>query len=338
MGTGTVNSGELSCGCRVYVCPILAIFDLHYVLCYNKCSPAGHVIGLAHGASQHFSNGSWTKWRRCASPYGQDGSVQSAPTYFGRFVPTNHTFPQSPTWQTIVSTGMTNTWIWRTCVVFAAAACLLSAAIALHTAPDMHPDELIHGDAFCYFQDYAWPPPPNLDGLRYSPDGMSRVYNGEIVYWLWGRAGAVIAPLAAHSSAAIEQLTAPWRPGPTGAHSFLFLPWVSTPYSCYYTLATYRLLNTVLLALTLAVLLYWGRRHPWPLLGAALILCLPQVIYVYSYANSDAWGFSMSLFLFTFAVITRRPLVAPGSTLLLGTLTALVILSKQPFWITLPFS
>jgi hypothetical protein len=59
-------------------------------------SPAGHVIGLAHGASQHFTNGSLTKWRGCVSPYGQDGSVQSAPTYFGRFVPTSHTFPQSP--------------------------------------------------------------------------------------------------------------------------------------------------------------------------------------------------------------------------------------------------
>ena len=46
----------------------------------------------------------------------------------------------------------------------------------------------------------------------------------------------------------------------------------------------------------------------------------------------------MSLFLFTFAVVIRRPLAAPGSTLLLGILTALVILSKQPFWITLPFS
>src|SRR5215218_3080528 len=55
--------------------PNLIIFDLHFVLCYTIDSPAGHVNGLAHGASQHFTNGSWTKWRGCVSPYGQDGSV-----------------------------------------------------------------------------------------------------------------------------------------------------------------------------------------------------------------------------------------------------------------------
>ena len=81
---------------------------------------------------------------------------------------------------------MTNVWILRLCVAFAVAVCLLAATIALRTTSNMHPDELIHGDAFCYFQNHVWPPPPNLASLRYSPDGMSRVYNGEIVYWLWG--------------------------------------------------------------------------------------------------------------------------------------------------------
>ena len=143
-------------------------------------------------------------------------------------------------------------------------------------------------------------------------------YNGEIVYWLWGHAGAVLCASCCVFRSGIRTVALrACSLGSAGARALLFLPWVSTPNYCFYNLTIYRLLNAVLLAFALVVLLYWGRRHPWPLPVAALILCLPRVIYVYSYANSDAWGISMSLFLFTFAVVIRRPLAAPGSTLLL---------------------
>lgn len=233
---------------------------------------------------------------------------------------------------------MARIWFIRICAVYAAAVCILSAAIAMQTSPNVHPDELIHGDAFCYFQNHAWPPPLNSDGLRYGPDGMSRVYNGEIVYWLWGRIGAAGAPAFAYLGAAAGQIANYFQPGPADSPFHAFLPLVAAPPFCLFDMRSYRLLNTALLAVTLAVLLYCGRRHLWPLLLAAIISCVPQVIYVYSYANSDAWGLSMSIFLFTFAVTKRRPLAAPAPALVLGVLTGLVILSKQPFWVTLPFS
>lgn len=232
---------------------------------------------------------------------------------------------------------MARTWFVRSCVVYAVAVCILSAAIALQTVPNAHPDELIHGDAFCYYQNQLWPPAPNRDDLYYGPDGMSRVYNGEIVYWLWGRVGAAAAPLFGRIVEEASLIVQHVQP-PASRPFFIFLPFVAARPICLYDLRLYRLLNTLLLAATLSVLIYCGRRHWWPLSVAAVVFCAPQVIYVYSYANSDAWGLSMSLFLFTFAVTTRRPFAAPQSALLLGLLTALVILSKQPYWVTLPFS
>lgn len=51
------------------------------------------------------------------------------------------------------------------------------------------------------------------------------------------------------------------------------------------------------------------RRPPRPPSVLALgltLLCLPQVLYVYSYANSDAWGLSLSLALLGLALTQRR--------------------------------
>jgi hypothetical protein len=62
------------------------------------------------------------------------------------------------------------------------------------------------------------------------------------------------------------------------------------------------------------------------------------VIYLYSYANSDAWGLSFSLFIFLFALIQEHPLATWPRILGLSLLTSMVLLSKQPFWVSLLFS
>lgn len=233
---------------------------------------------------------------------------------------------------------MSPTWFWRTSVVMAIAVCTLSAAIAIQTTFNRHPDELVHVDAFCYFRTHAWPPPPNAEGLVYGPDGISRVYYGELVYWLWGR-------LDAFGSAAAWSIrdfgAGVWRQAQVldrASQTLIFLPAIAMNPGCVYPVQTYRIFNTALLAFTLLVLLYFARGHPWVMMVLATLLCVPQVIYVYSYANSDAWGLSASVFLFVYVIVQPAPLRSVRATLLLGVLTALVLLAKQSFWVALPFA
>src|SRR2546421_878687 len=89
----------------------------------------------------------------------------------------------------------------------------------------------------------------------------------------------------------------------------------------------YRYLNVALLMLTLSLLMC--ARSEWlnlPLLGV-LLICIPQVIYIYSYANSDAWGVSCSVILLAQAgmLSDRHPKVWTGLRLGLFFLTMLLL-------------
>ena len=198
----------------------------------------------------------------------------------------------------------------------------------------------MHLDAFCYFEQHWWPPALNSDGLLYSPDGWSRVYNGEAVYLLYGKLGALIRWVVRWIEyAPIEsvQRTIDYR-----AYQ-LYLPLifsrtVSHTDQCVSSLLIYRLLNSFLLLVTLSLLFSVGRRHNWATWIGILMLCTPQVIYIYSYANSDAWGLSSAVFLFMFAITQRKLLTSYRKLLALGGLTGLLLLSKEPFWISLLFS
>src|SRR5258708_32946980 len=98
------------------------------------------------------------------------------------------------------------------CVLVSAVGGLMAARIALGTPYNVHPDEFIHVDAFCYFDSNAWLPPLNWNGLNYGPESESRVYDNEIVYWVDGRAGAGLEWLSNLAAPA----TAPSQPvGPT---------------------------------------------------------------------------------------------------------------------------
>lgn len=57
---------------------------------------------------------------------------------------------------------------------------------------------------------------------------------------------------------------------------------------CHSGYRLYRGFNVALLAVTLGFLFAVGLQHVWAAAIGPGMLCLPQLIYVYSYANSDA--------------------------------------------------
>jgi hypothetical protein len=185
------------------------------------------------------------------------------------------------------------------------AAVATSSLIAVGTYFRTHPDEYYHADAFRYFEEHWWPPDLGSSDVIYSPQGWSRVYTGEIVYLIVGKLSRGV------------QLF--WAPGKWG-----FL--------------VYRLSNVGLFLLTLGALFFTQCKWVSPQLIGLTLLCIPQVHYVYAYANSDAWGLSMGVFLFLLvAVMLDRPASSWSSKhfISLGTLTGLVLVSKKPYLFTL---
>jgi hypothetical protein len=197
-----------------------------------------------------------------------------------------------------------------------AVAVVTAFQIARGTGYNVHPDEFVHVDAFCYFETHWWPPALDSDELAYSPYGWSRVYDGEIVYLIYGRLGGLVQSIIPGSAAGAGcQARAPG------------IAWI------------YRSFNVILYLITLAVLFWTGRKHAWALLVGLLLVAVPQVTYVYAYANSDAWGLSMGIFLFVFVLARGEKLLGswPDVAALAG-LTGLVLLSKETGWLSLPFS
>ena len=177
--------------------------------------------------------------------------------------------------------------------------------IAWQSRFDSHPDEFVHIDGFHYFENHWWPPDYGDDSVIYSCYGWSRVYTGEIVYLIYGKLSAIVN---------------------------LVMPETKP---CY---LRYRFFNVGLLYLTLLVLFTapgWFR----PAIIGATMLSIPQVLYLYSYTNSDAWGISISLFLFVVVMnVTSKPLKDSftwGRVVLTGLLTGMLLTSKTPFILAL---
>src|SRR5205085_4609792 len=93
---------------------------------------------------------------------------------------------------------------------------------------------------------------------------------------------------------------------------------------CIPRYTVYRLFNVGLFLLTLGILFAVGARHAWAAAMGMLLLCLPQAIYLYSYANSDAWALSFALFLLVFALAERHPLASAWKAALLGLFVGIV--------------
>lgn len=206
-------------------------------------------------------------------------------------------------------------------------ACLAAGCAALRTGFNIPPDEMHHEDAICYFETAWLAPPPNSDGLLYTLNGWNRVYTGEIAYPLLGKAAALARPLvrAAESlfpQAAVEPL------GPER----LFLPAITVATRCQPGVRVYRLLNVAILGVTLAWLFASGRRHPQSAVLGLTLVALPQALYLYSYANSDALALSFSLVTLAFVLGRRDLLTNWRPAVVLAVLTALVLMSKESFW------
>jgi len=146
----------------------------------------------------------------------------------------------------------------------------LTSLIAIGTYYRAHPDEYYHADAFRFFEQHWWPPDLNSSEVIYSPQGWSRVYTGEIVYLAFGKVSRVI------------QLF--WSP-----ENGTFL--------------IYRFSNVGLFLLTLGALFFTHCRWIDIQVLGLVFVCIPQVHYLYAYANSDAFGLSMGVFLFLLAAV-----------------------------------
>jgi hypothetical protein len=176
--------------------------------------------------------------------------------------------------------------------------------LALASRYNAHPDELAHVAAFDYFGGRVWPPDLNSDDVPYSVYGWSRVYTGEFVYLLLGNARAL------------------------GELAFR----IDRPHLAY------RLANVGLLVATLAFVAI--RANPLVSRPALLLflIALPQLLYVFGYANSDAWGVAFSIILFWFAL----ELYGRGprdwrlrDMLVFGVLSTALILAKPNFLVAL---
>lgn len=166
---------------------------------------------------------------------------------------------------------------WRVMILVArclivASAVWMAGMAAYLTRPNAHPDEQRHVAAFEYFSSHWLRPPIDSDQLIYSFNGVSRVYNGEIVYFLYGRIGWIVKYFSPNAN----------------------------PYHIY------RFCNVALLLITLSLLVFYEAQWFSSWLLALFLICIPQVIYVYSYANSDAFGVSMSILFFAWAARMLR--------------------------------
>jgi len=219
------------------------------------------------------------------------------------------------------------------CVALVCIAGTLSAMIAFRTKFNSHPDEIYHLDAFCYFENHWWYPDIGASGLRYGPFGDARVQNPEIAYWLYGRIGAVIKPFANRIAYELNQQIK--RPAFYKKGFRTYFPFIASGDYCRTIPYIYRLQNTFLFLFTLSTLFWVGLRHKWAFVFGIALLCIPQLIYVYSYANTDAWGISFSIFLIIFVLIEPRPFSSWKKTILLSLLVGAVFLSKQSYWLSI---
>ena len=135
---------------------------------------------------------------------------------------------------------------------------VLAAVMALISERNVHPDEYVHIAASRYYQDNWFPPVIGDPSVAetYSVYGVSRLNTNEISYLFCGKVAGIIAPL---------ELT---------DH------------------VSFRIFNLLLLGL---ILLY-TLRVPDARLVAVPLLITPQVWYLFSYCNSDAFAIAMSFF------------------------------------------
>jgi len=184
----------------------------------------------------------------------------------------------------------------------------LVLTMAVVTARDAHPDEGVHIAAAQYYQDHWLPPKIGDPAIRdtYSLYGISRLHSGEIFYWIAGKYLRLLAPLQLPPHLALR--------------SFNVLLW--------------------------AVMLLWMTVRPPARLLALPLLISPQIWYVFSYGNSDAFALFLAMALVWQATVPDSMFRRLGTASVtedawriigLGLLLALILLCKKNIYFFLLF-
>ncbi|WP_419175166.1 hypothetical protein [Desulfosediminicola sp.] len=149
-------------------------------------------------------------------------------------------------------------------------ALVLVTIMAITSKSNVHPDEYVHVAALNYYKSH-WLPPEILDEKvqsTYSPYGVSRLNTDEIYYFVAGK------------------------------FAFAFEKMFENPYTAG------RMGNVMLL---LAIILYLVKVQPARIMALPLLIS-PQIWYLYSYCNSEAFALTIMFF-------TSCQVVLPDSTL-----------------------
>ena len=181
---------------------------------------------------------------------------------------------------------------------------ICSILIANNSNFNSHPDEYAHIDAFKYFQGKIFNPNYDIDNIVYSPYGWSRVYTNEVVYKIFG--------------------------------NLLFISkFVKVKQYILLRYCNILLLIIFYLYLTLRKIPYFENNNL-----SALILCFPQLIYLFSYANSDAFGLITSaiLCLETLKLTSTIPTkIKTKEVCLFSLLASITLLTKVNYYFSILF-
>ena len=196
----------------------------------------------------------------------------------------------------------------RILVPFAVVTCLI-LALALLTKFNAHPDEYLHFETARYFINHWWPAALNdpVIAPTFSHYGFSYMHDLDASYLLMGKFMA------------------------------LFQGWLATP-----EIAA-RLFNVLLFILLGA----WIARRLATSLAPFILLISPQIWYVFSYVNGDAWALFVAMLIVVQLADQKSALQSyleskrwSGSfqaALLFGLLLALMIMAKRNYYLFLLF-
>lgn len=213
-------------------------------------------------------------------------------------------------WKKLLAQGFTpNRWL----KVLLVAALLLTAAMALVSNFNRHPDEIHHFEAAKYYKTHFLPPVIDDPLIRasYSIYGVSYLNYHWAEYFYAGKVMLLLSPLTADEYVAA------------------------------------RLSSVFLFAFLIVFFLYRARRSTEPLIFAVFLLVSSQVWYVFSYINNDAFALFISIFT-AYQMIYEESLFnkfmrgenfssALGGGLLFGALTGLQLIGKSNYYAFLVF-
>ena len=186
------------------------------------------------------------------------------------------------------------------CVVLAVVAATLIFIMAASSRFNAHPDEHLHFKAARYYIPH-WLPPvvgdPRAE-FTYSHYGISYLDEPDIVYLLAGKFATALSF--------------------TGLSPFLLI----------------RMFNFVLFVILLLVLLKYSVEMDIPLHG--ILLFSPQLWYVFSYFNGDAFGFSVGIFLvLELSKFIRGP-EKGMPPIKIGLWLGMLLLAKRNYYVLIP--